>query len=166
MATTPRTLSTIHSVLGPLGWAVVVFFAINIGVLWTETGEGSWYQSLEKPAWNPPGWVFGPVWLTNSLCMTLAAWLIWKQWGFAGAKLALGLFLAQLAVAATFTPIFFAGQSIAGGAIVMLLTTPLAIAATLLMWRRRRAAGVLMLPLVAWLLYATSVAVGIWWLNR
>ena len=47
--------------------------------LFTETGVGSWYQTIQKPSWNPPGWIFGPVWTTLYILMGISLYLIWKS---------------------------------------------------------------------------------------
>ena len=84
-----------HTVWGLVGWLVVCFAAAAIGSLFPI---GPWFESLVKPAWNPPNWLFGPVWSVLYALMGIAAWLVWKEHGFAGAALPLAMFAVQLAL--------------------------------------------------------------------
>ena len=164
--TSVRPLSRTASALALVGWLALAFAVVNAGLFWTETGTGSWYQQLRKPAWTPPGWVFGPAWFLNCTLMGAAAWLVWRPVGFRGAPRALGLFVAQLLVAGLFTPVFFGGRSPVGGMAVMIATLGLASATVIAFFARRPAAGAMLLPYLAWLALATSVAVGIVAMNR
>ena len=83
----------------------------QIGGAVTTQKIGNWYATLVKPSWNPPDWVFGPVWSILYFCMAVAAWLIWRQGGFAGAKLPLILFGVQLALNVLWSCLFFGLRS-------------------------------------------------------
>jgi tryptophan-rich sensory protein len=63
---------------------------------------------LVKPAWNPPAWVFGPVWTLLYAMMAVAAWLVWRQGGWKANKWTLGLFVLQWLLNALWTPCFSA----------------------------------------------------------
>ena len=153
-------------IFGLVGWLALCFAVVNLGLFWTETGEQSWYAHLRKPSWTPPGWVFGPVWFLNCVLMGVAAWLVWKGHGFAGAGVALGLFLGQLLIAGLFTPVFFGAQSTLGGMLIMLATLALLVAAIIAMIGKSPTAAMLLLPYLAWIALATSVAIGLWVMNR
>ena len=95
--------------LAALAAALLVCFAVAAaGGLVTARGLASWYPGLRKPAWTPPNGVFGPVWTVLYTAMALAAWLVWRRAGFAGAGLALGLFALQLALNFGWSAVFFA----------------------------------------------------------
>lgn len=79
-------------------WVCVCFLPAGIGAF---SRPGAWYASLNKPPWNPPSWVFGPVWTLLYFLMGLAAWMVWQRGGFAKQRRPLGLFLAQLFLNAT-----------------------------------------------------------------
>ena len=68
---------------------------------------GGWYAGLAKPTWNPPGWIFGPVWTILYTLMAVAAWRVWLHGGWARQKTALSLYLIQWALKALETPLFF-----------------------------------------------------------
>ena len=93
-----------------LGLAVIVlicFAAAGLGGLVTAPNIPNWYADLAKPTWNPPSWVFGPVWSCLYLMMAVSAWLVWRQAGFAEAKLPLALFAVQLGLNSLWSILFF-----------------------------------------------------------
>ncbi|MEM8872957.1 MAG: TspO/MBR family protein [Planctomycetota bacterium] len=152
-----------RSWLALLGWFLLVAAVIFSGTLLTVTGDGSWYQQLTQPSWAPPGWVFGPAWTLNVVLMSVAAWRVWRKVGFG---VPTWLFVIHLAVAGAFTPVFFAGESVVGGLVIMWLASVTLIATIAAFFRKDAIAGWLLVPYLAWIVYATSVATGIWWLNR
>ena len=113
--------------LGLVGWLVVCFLAAFLGAVFMP---GDWYARLKKPSWNPPAWIFGPVWTTLYAMMAVAAWLMWKGGGFAAGRGPLALFLAQLVLSAAWPPLFF-GLHQPGFACAEIVSLWLVIAATL-----------------------------------
>lgn len=144
----------------------VTFAAAGIGGTATASSVGTWYPTLVKPTWNPPSWIFGPVWSTLYLLMAVAAWRVWRHLEHPQRRVALTLFFVQLALNALWSVLFFGLRSpgLALVEVVLLLGT---IAATgLKFWRIDRVAGLLWLPYVAWVSFATLLNATIWWLNR
>ncbi|MCX8090813.1 MAG: tryptophan-rich sensory protein [Verrucomicrobiae bacterium] len=126
---------------------------------------GEWYASLQKPSWTPPPWVFGPVWTVLYTMMAVAAWLVWRQGGFAAQRRPLGLFVIQLALNASWTPLFFGLRrpDLAFAEIVLLWV---AIAATLAAFRRVSVtAAWLLVPYLAWVSFAAALNFALWRLN-
>lgn len=74
--------------LGLVGWLAACFLAASLGAVFMP---GDWYARLKRPSWNPPAWIFGPVWTTLYAMMAVAAWLVWKRGGFASVRSAPGL---------------------------------------------------------------------------
>jgi tryptophan-rich sensory protein len=138
------------------------------GALLTDPGPGSWYAGLSKPPFNPPPWIFGPVWIALYTAMAVAAWRIWRKGVFEGAstRSALTLFGVQLAVNAAWTPTFFGLEMLLVALGVILIMLMLIVATTRTFWRIDRLAGGLMVPYIAWVAFATVLNASIWWLNR
>jgi translocator protein len=137
------------------------------GGLFTQTAPGSWYAGLRLPAWQPPGWLFGPVWTVLYIVMAVAAWRVWDRGRRAGVPVggALGLYFVQLALNLGWTLVFFGLEApfLAFLEIVLLLA---AIVATMLAFVRiDRLAGALFVPYVAWVTFAAALNFAIWRLN-
>lgn len=148
------------------GFLVLVGAAAGLGGLATAHGLAAWYPSLAKPAFNPPAWVFGPVWSILYVLMAVSALLVWrKAWPSRGAKLGLALFACQLGLNVLWSVIFF-GLQAPGLALVELVLLWLAIAAwTAATWRVSRPAALLILPYLAWVSFAGVLNAAIWRLN-
>jgi translocator protein len=145
-----------------LGWLAAAFVPAAIGVAFPAP---DYYARLQKPAWAPPPWLFGPVWTALYAMMGTAAWLAAERRG-TGRGTALGLWGAQLALNAAWTPIFF-GARARGVALVEILAMWVAICATTAaFFTRRTAAGLLMLPYLAWVTFATALTYEVWRRNR
>lgn len=132
----------------------------------TSRGLESWYPSLTKPSFNPPDWVFGPVWTALYLMMGLAAWLIWRG-GLdrPGARVALAAFGLQLALNGLWSVLFF-GMRAPGPAFAEILVLWLAIGATVWLFARVSApAAAWMLPYWAWVSFASVLNFALWRLN-
>lgn len=127
--------------------------------------SGDWYESINKPQWNPPSWIFGPVWTLLYAMMGTAAWLVWKKAGFGGAKVALTLFFVQLFLNGLWSQIFF-GQQELGWAFAEIIVLWMAIiATTLYFFKENNIAGWLMVPYILWVTFASWLNYTIWMLN-
>jgi len=134
---------------------VVVLLGFLSGLLSGSGADNPWFAALAKPATYPPPATFGIVWTLLYVLMGLAAALVASAWGARERSLALAAFGVQLLLNLAWSPLFFAFHQIAG-ALVLLGVIDLAVLATLvLFWRVRRWAGVLLLPYLAWVLFAT-----------
>ncbi len=145
-------------------WLLLAFAAAAVGGR-ASVQARSFYAQLIQPAWAPPGWLFGPVWSVLYTLMGVAAWLVWRQRGGRPARVALALFVLQLALNALWSWLFFAWHRGAlAFADIMLLW--LLIVATLLAFRRQRPlAGALLLPYLAWVSFAAVLCLVTWQLN-
>jgi benzodiazapine receptor len=116
-------------------WTGLVAFVVaclavgGLGAVVTTPEINGWYRTIAKPTWNPPDWVFGPVWTTLYVMMAIAAWLVWQKDGWRAAVVPLTLFAIQLALNFAWSWIFF-GMHQPGWAFMEIVTLWIAIAAT------------------------------------
>ena len=150
---------------GLIGWLLAVVITGGLGALATRHAR-AFYDSLVKPAWAPPGWLFGPVWTTLYLLMAVAAWLVWSRAGWAGARGALSLFVVQLVFNAAWSWIFFAWRRGTLALAEILLLLALIIATIVAFAPVHRLAALLLVPYLAWVIFATFLTYAVWRANR
>ncbi|NTZ42722.1 tryptophan-rich sensory protein [Altererythrobacter sp. SALINAS58] len=143
-----------------LRWALVTVPAVLLlgfisGSLAPSGPDNPWFAALEKPAIYPPPMWFGIIWSLLFVMQGLALALICAAWGARGRALALVLFGLQFALSLAWTPVFFGMRDMGLALIVILVLDVLAVVTTIAFWRIRRSAGLLMVPYVAWILFAT-----------
>lgn len=144
---------------------VTGFAAAFVGGRFTSSSVKTWYVSLRKPSWTPPGWFIGLVWSILYPLMSIAAWLVWRDLGTAAA-LPLAAFFVQLALNVAWSYLFFQrrdpGRGFAG-----IVALWLAILATLaLFYVASPLAGWLFVPYLAWVTVAGALNGTVWRLNR
>ena len=151
--------------VGLVGWLLASFAAAAVGGV-ASANAGDFYGQLDRPGWAPPGLVFGPVWSVLYALQGVAAWLVWRERHAGGRRrAALGAFVGQLALNALWSWLFFAWRwgGLAFGEVVLLFVM---IGVTVaLFWRVRPLAGVLLLPYLLWVGYATALTYSIWQRN-
>ena len=144
------------------GFLMVTLGVTAIGGLATSRSVGSWYPMLIKPTWNPPGWVFGPVWTALYAMMAVAARLVWRQAGWCGA---LALFGVQLALNAIWSPLFFGLHRIDLALADIVLLWAGVVATTAAFCNVTPVAGWLFVPYLLWVTFATALNFALWRLN-
>jgi benzodiazapine receptor len=163
-----RPVSSISPGRQAIGLGVLIVSCFGAGLLgnWVTIPEiPTWYAELAKPAWNPPAWVFAPVWTVLYLMMATAAWLVWRRAGWRAAWLPLGLFALQLVLNSLWTILFF-GLQRPDWAAVEIVFLGLAILLTLIAFLRRSAlAALLLLPYLAWVGFASVLNWTLWQMN-
>ena len=147
--------------LGLLGWIVLCFAASAIGAI-ASFDAGPFYEQLDRPGWAPPSGAFGPVWTALYLLMAIAAWLVWREPASSGRARALVLFVAQLAVNALWSWLFFRWRTCALAFLDTVLLLLLLVATIAAFWRIRPLAGVLLLPYLGWVGFATALTWAVW----
>lgn len=152
-------------VLGFVGWLIVTFAASVVGAR-ASIEAGVFYGQLVQPSWAPPPWLFGPVWTTLYALMAIAAWLVWRSNGTSSRRrLALALFVAQLALNALWSWLFFAWRLGALAFAEVVLLWMLVVATLVAFWRVRPLAGTLLMPYLAWVSFAAVLNYAVWQLN-
>lgn len=161
-ATSVASTNTTKDILALGGWLAACFMAA-LGGVFVSTGD--WYVSLNKPSWNPPSWLFGPVWTTLYCMMAVAAWQVWRVGGWQRQRVALSLFVGQLVLNALWTPIFFGAHQM-GWAFVEICMLWTALVATIgAFWKVKLSAALLLLPYLAWCTFAAVLNFTLWRLN-
>ncbi len=156
---------TSRDLLAGAGFLGLCLAVSAVGGLATASSVGSWYQTLEKPPFNPPDWVFGPVWTTLYLMMAVAGWRVWRVAGFNAARPAFLAYAVQLALNLAWSVIFF-GLQMPGLAFLELGGLLVAIVVTAILFHRHdRIAGLLFVPYAAWVTFAGILNGAIWRLN-
>jgi len=136
-----------------------------IGSFSTFSSVNTWYKTLNKPCFTPPSWVFGPAWLTLYTLMGIAAFLIWEKRKENNVKGALTIFGIQL-VANTLWSIFFFGmRSPLLGLIDIIILWILIFLTTIKFMKISKQAGLLLVPYLLWVTFATALNIGILLLN-
>jgi translocator protein len=153
-----------RQIAGLAAWLVITFVAAAIGAA-ASVNAGTFYAQLVRPAWAPPGWLFGPVWTVLYLAMGIAAWLVWRAAGLRAARMALTLFLVQLALNSLWSWLFF-GWHLGAAAFADVLLLWATIVATLAAFRRvRPLAAWLLAPYLLWVSFASALNYAVWQLN-
>jgi len=150
--------------IGLAGWLFLTFSAAAVGAF-ASAQAGTFYMQLVRPAWAPPGWLFGPVWSVLYLLMGIAAWLVWRAQGWRGAGLALGFFVVQLAVNALWTWLFFVWHQGAWALVEIVLLWVLIVCTIAAFWPHHKIAALMLLPYLVWVSFATALTYAMWTLN-
>lgn len=152
-------------------WLMLIVFlgvclgAGALGSIPTASSVRDWYPKLRKPPGTPPSWAFGPVWTTLYVLMAVSAWLVWREYGW-GARAALVIFCAQLALNLAWLGIFF-GARMPGLAFSEIVILWLAILfTTFSFYWLNPISAYLLIPYLLWVSYASYLNCGIWLLNR
>lgn len=152
------------SILGLVMWLLITFAAAGIGAV-ASANAGAFYEKLSQPEWAPPASLFGPVWTLLYILIAIAAWLVWKDTGFRGASLALSMMIVQLAANALWTWIFFAWHRGALAFVEIIVLWILIVITMILFWRVRPVAGVLFVPYLLWVTFASALTYSMWQRN-
>jgi tryptophan-rich sensory protein len=153
-----------RQILGLIGWFVVSFAASAVGAV-ASTQAKSFYSQLVQPPLAPPPWLFGPVWTVLYAMMAIAAWLVWRSGGFRANRIALSLFLVQLALNVLWSWFFFAWHRGALAFADIVLLWVLIVATLISFWRVRPLAGILLIPYLLWVSFASVLNYSVWQLN-
>ena len=144
-------------------YIVFVVAVVAIGALiGVNNVPGEWYQSLQKPFFNPPNWIFGPVWTTLYVLIGIAGARTWirKRMGTR-----MRLWFTQMVLNFLWSPIFFGMQSPTGALVIIIPMLICIIAFVTLTYSRDRVSMWLFVPYAVWVAFATLLNASIDWLN-
>ena len=139
-----------------------------LGSLFTTADSlNNWFANLNKPLFNPPNWIFGPVWTTLYVLMGIAAFLVWlKGLDNKLVRLALVLFVIQIALNALWSPLFFGLRSPLLGLIDIIFLLSAIVLTIIYFFKISLSAGLLLIPYLAWVSFAALLNTTIYLLNR
>jgi translocator protein len=149
-----------------LAFVLVCELAGIIGSFFTAPSIPGWYAGLVKPSFNPPGWVFAPVWTILYILMGLAAYLVYEKGPKRGdVRTALAVFAGQLLLNALWSIVFFGAHMILGAAVIIVLLWGLIVATIWLFSRISKVAAYLLVPYILWVSFATVLNISLYVLN-
>jgi benzodiazapine receptor len=138
-----------------------------IGSLFTRLSVLTWYQMLDKPPFNPPNWVFMPVWTLLYLLMGVSLFLVWREkMSYKVVRIGLGLFFVQLLLNLLWTILFFGMRSTLAGLVDIVVLWIFILLTMLAFYGVSRTAGLLLLPYFLWVGFATVLNFSLWKLNQ
>ena len=152
-----------------MNWQTLIIFIILcqtagiLGAIFTVKAIPTWYKNLKKPSFNPPNWLFGPVWTLLYLLMGVSGYLLWQN---NHSSTGIILFFTQLALNAVWTPLFFGAKKL-GLAFFEITLMWLAIIMTIIFaWNIYPLASILLIPYLFWVTFASVLNFSIWQLNK
>jgi len=151
--------------------AVVLTTCLLVGYfsgMVTRDSITTWYPTLVKPSFNPPNWVFAPVWTILYIMMGVAGGMVWNRLEQEpeNVKKAFTFFIIQLALNAAWSVIFFYFHNPFLALIEVILFWLLIFETHIQFKKIDKTAGLLFIPYLAWVSFATVLNASIWWLNR
>lgn len=159
-----RAVSVSRQAIGLVVWLLLTFATAAIGAV-ASANAGAFYAQLTRPSWAPPGWLFGPVWSALYALMGVSAWLVWRARGLVGARIALILFITQLAANALWSWLFFLWHQGGLAFAEVLILWCLIVATVVSFWRISALATALLMPYLAWVTFASALTFAVWRLN-
>jgi translocator protein len=147
--------------------ALIVFVLITFAVaaFGSQFSPGEWYRGLDKPEFNPPAAVFGPVWTLLYALMALAAWLVWRARQLRKITPAMVAYAVQLVLNGLWSWVFFGRHQIGLALVNIILLWAAIVVTMLLFWRIRPTATLLLVPYVLWVSFALLLNLRFWQLN-
>ena len=146
-------------------FTLALFIALVLGggtLIGFMTLPGDWYAGLAKPPFNPPNWIFAPVWTLLYILVAVAGWRTWQHEP-SGAGMT--VWFIQLALNFMWSPVFFGAHMISVALVIIALLLATILVFIVMRWQRDRVAALLFTPYAAWVAFATLLNGSIWYLN-
>jgi len=150
----------------PRDWFTLIAFVVVVQAVGTLIGvtntPGAWYAGLETPPFNPPDWLFAPVWTTLYVLIAIAGWRTFRR---APMSLAMGLWVVQMVLNWLWSPAFFGAENLWLGLVVIVPMLIAILAFIAVTWRSDRTSALLFVLYAIWVSFATLLNVSLIWLN-
>ncbi|HEX9072079.1 MAG TPA: TspO/MBR family protein [Pseudolabrys sp.] len=144
---------------------LALFVALVLGggtLIGLMTLPGEWYAGLAKPSFNPPNWIFAPVWTLLYIMVAVAGWRTWQH---SPRSAAMAVWFIQLALNFVWSPTFFGAHRIGAAQVIVVALLTTIVAFIVMRWPGDRAAALLFMPYAAWVAFATLLNGALWYLN-
>lgn len=162
----PADVSMGRQAVGLVALLLLAFAAGGVGSVLQGADVGARYLAFERPDWAPPSWAFGVVWPVLYILIGVAAWRVWRVAGSVRpVAWPLGLWMVQLVLNAAWPGVFFGGDALWAAVAVIAVLDIVVVATVVAFARVDRLAAALLVPYLAWILYATALNVAIAALN-
>ena len=149
-----------------LALAVYVLLCFAVSLSGAIARPGAWHRALKKPRWNPPNWLFAPVWSILYLMIAISGWLVWqKVGGTSAAILPMAAYGAQLVFNFLWSPLFFGAHRMRLALVDMGLMWLFIAASMVLFWPIDALAALLLVPYLLWVSFAFGLNTALIWLN-
>lgn len=136
---------------------LLLFLSVSVGgglAIGLMTAPGDWYAALNKPFFNPPNWIFGPVWTILYLAIAIAGWRVWSK---TGTGWLLRIWFVQMGLNLMWSPAFFALQQPSIALVIILLLLATVVFFILLARKKHRLAAILFIPYAVWVAFASAL---------
>ncbi|MBU1026963.1 MAG: tryptophan-rich sensory protein [Candidatus Margulisbacteria bacterium] len=148
-------------------WLIIAFIPAAFGQYFTLPNIPTWYATLNKPVFNPPNWIFGPVWTLLYISMGIAAYLVWqKRKENKLVKIALIIFFAQLFINGLWSLTFFGQHQLLQAFFQIIMLWFLILATIIKFYQINSLAGLILIPYLLWVSFASILNYSIWLLNK
>lgn len=162
-------MSTTNQKFQFVPFIICLIIPLAVGAIsgfFTMESVKTWYTTLNKPSFNPPNYLFGPVWSTLYAIMGVASYLVWKKRNVAkNYTLAASVYFIQLILNLMWSFIFFYQQQIGFALIEIIILLIAIIINSVLFYRINKVAGLLYIPYIMWVSFATVLTYSIYMLN-
>ncbi len=145
--------------------SLVLFLVLVVGggwVLGATNLPGAWYAELAKPSFNPPNWIFPPVWTVLYILIATAGWRTFQR---APKSRAMLVWWWQLALNFAWSPLFFTAHLMLAGLLVIVAMFALIVAFVIMQWQADRLTALLFVPYALWVGFASLLNAALYWLN-
>lgn len=153
---------SLGSWLSLMGFIAVCVAAALSGAVFRP---GTWYESLAKPSWRPPNWLFGPAWTILYAMIAVSGWLVWERAGPSAGAFALSIYAVQLVLNAAWSGLFFGLRRMDLAFAELILLWAAILATIIAFFPIHAAAAWLLIPYLAWVTFAGALNFSVWRLN-
>ena len=153
-----------------INWGLLITFIVlcnligALGAIWISS-DGSWYKGINKPSFNPPGWIFGPVWTLLFTLMGISLYLVWTSPSSNIKIITLTFFVIQFIFNVAWSYLFFGLNKPLWAFIEILVLLIFILITTLYFFKVNKLSGYLLIPYILWVSFASFLNYSIWRLN-